>query len=83
MSSTSPWKSQELEQICERYRRLYAGLIYDVLENLGHPNQVVAHEISPLTPEMKLAGPAFTVKGTTSCERNEALRYKRLKMITK
>jgi Demethylmenaquinone methyltransferase len=31
---------------------------------------------------MKLAGPAFTVKGTTSTERDETIRHRRLKMIT-
>jgi regulator of RNase E activity RraA len=30
---------------------------------------------------MKLAGPAFTVKGTMSCEKDESKRYKRLAMI--
>src|SRR6266849_6457911 len=72
---------QEMEQVCARYRNLYAGAIYDVLEHFGYPNQVLSHEFSPLSPEMKLAGPAFTVKGTMSCERNEAVRYKRLEMI--
>jgi 4-hydroxy-4-methyl-2-oxoglutarate aldolase len=72
----------EMEQIRERYLRLYAGLVYDVLEHLGYPNQVLSHQIAPLTPDMKLAGPAFTVKGTPSVERDEARRYKRLKMIT-
>ncbi len=71
-----------MEQICERYLRLYAGLLYDVLEHLGYPNQVLSHHIAPLTPEMKLAGPAFTVKGAPACERDESRRYKRLKMIT-
>jgi regulator of RNase E activity RraA len=71
----------ESEQICGRYQHLYAGVVYDVLEHLGYPNQVLAHEVSPLTPDMKLAGPAFTVKGTMSCERDETVRYKRLEMI--
>lgn len=70
-----------LERICERYRRLYAGAVYDVLEHLGYPNQVLSHDLAPLVPEMKLAGPAFTVKGAATCERNEELRHKRLKMI--
>src|SRR5579875_3393023 len=69
------------EEICERYRRLYAGVIYDVLEHLGYPNQVLTREFAPLLPQMKLAGPAFTVKGTTSSERDETLRYRRLQMI--
>lgn len=82
MTSTTPAIIPELEQVCERYRKLYAGLIYDVLEHLGYPNHVLSHEITSLSPEMKLAGPAFTVKGTPSCERDESRRYKRLKMIT-
>src|SRR5271157_1945428 len=73
--------NQHPEQICERYRQLYAGAVYDVLEHLGYPNQVLTRDMAPLVPDMKLAGPAFTVKGTTSCERNEELRYRRLKMI--
>lgn len=71
-----------LETVCERYRRLYGGVVYDVLENLGFPNQVLSHELTPLAPEMKLAGPAFTVKGTSTGVRDEAGRYKRMKMIT-
>jgi regulator of RNase E activity RraA len=71
----------EMEQVCARYRRLYAGAVYDVLEHLGYPNQVLSHQVAPLTPDMKLAGPAFTVKGTTSCERDEALRHRRLAAI--
>ena len=73
--------SNGLEQTRERYLRLYAGLIYDVLEHLGYPNQVLSHQIAPLTLDMKLAGPAFTVKGMPSCERDESRRFKRLKMI--
>lgn len=35
----------------------------------------------PLAPDMKLAGPAFTVKGTASTEKDEAVRLRRLEMI--
>ena len=71
----------EMKHVCERYRGLYAGGIYDVLEHLGYPNQVLSRTIAPLASDMVLAGPAFTVKGTTTTERDEALRYRRLKMI--
>lgn len=82
MESTLSMRSNNLEQICARYRHLYAGVIYDVLEHLGYPNQVVAHEVAPISLDMKVAGPAFTVKGVPSSERNEALRHRRLKMLT-
>ncbi|HBY59005.1 MAG TPA: hypothetical protein DEH78_04240 [Solibacterales bacterium] len=67
--------------IVERYHKLYGALIFDVLDHLGHPNQAVSHQLAPLNPDMKLAGPAFTVKGTVSCEKDESKRYKRLAMI--
>ncbi len=70
-----------LEEICERYKSCYAGLVYDVLEHFGYPNQALSHDLMPLTPEMKLAGPAFTVKGASKTEKDEALRYRRLEMI--
>jgi regulator of RNase E activity RraA len=70
-----------MENICERYRRLYAALIYDVLEHLGYPSQVLSHQLVPLDRDMKLSGPAFTVKGIISCEKKEELRFKRLAMI--
>lgn len=74
-------RNVNMEDICTRYRQLYGGLVYDVLEHLGYPNQVISHKITPLDPDVKLSGPAFTVKGTMSCVRDEAVRYKRLKMI--
>jgi len=52
-----------LKQICERYKKLYGGPLYDVLEGMGLPNQVLSHQIMPLLPHMKVAGPAYTVKG--------------------
>ncbi len=70
-----------LDDICKRYLRLYGGVVYDVLESLGCPNQVLSHELRPLAPDMKLAGPAFTIKGTATCERDEAGRHKRIALV--
>ena len=52
-----------LKQICERYKKLYGGPVFDTLEAMGLSNQVLSHEIRPLLPHMKIAGPAYTVKG--------------------
>ena len=71
-----------MQEICARYLRLYGGLIYDVLEHMGYSYQAVSHELTPLSQNMKLAGPAFTVKGTTTCVKDVSRRYKRLEMIT-
>jgi 4-hydroxy-4-methyl-2-oxoglutarate aldolase len=71
----------EMEGTCNRYRRLYARLVFDVLEQMGLPNQALSHEIAPLTLDMKLAGPAFTMKGATTAVKDESWRYKRLTAI--
>jgi 4-hydroxy-4-methyl-2-oxoglutarate aldolase len=71
----------ETEHICERYKKLYGGVVYDVLDHFGYSDQVLSHDFTPLKEETKLAGPAFTVKGTVSCEKNTEVRYQRLKMI--
>jgi regulator of RNase E activity RraA len=81
MQKVPTWNNEEMMRIRERYLKVYAGLVYDVLEHLGFPNQVLSHEITPLDPGLLLAGPAFTVKGAVSTERDESLRYKRLRMI--
>lgn len=81
MDESAQAVSVSLEEVCQRYQRLYAGVIYDVLENLGLPNQAVSHHLQPLMPDMKLAGPAFTVKGIMTCERDEEGRHRRIGMI--
>lgn len=72
-----------MAEICQRYQRLYAGVIFDYLDHHGLPHQLLSSALTPLTLDMKIAGPAFTVKGGVSTEKNEAVRYKRLEMITK
>jgi 4-hydroxy-4-methyl-2-oxoglutarate aldolase len=73
--------SPEMAEICARYKRLYAGLLFDVLEHLGLTNQALSHEIMPISPEMKLSGPAFTFKGTTTAVKDESVRYRRLNAL--
>jgi 4-hydroxy-4-methyl-2-oxoglutarate aldolase len=81
MDSQNSVGTSNFHEICERYRRLYAGAVYDVLEEMGHPNQALSHELTALSPGMKLAGPAFTVKGTVTAERAEADRETALQMV--
>jgi regulator of RNase E activity RraA len=71
----------EMERICNHYKKLYSGLIFDVLEHMGFANQTLAHEITPLSLDMKLAGPAFTMKGATTAVKDEKWRYRRLGAI--
>lgn len=81
IKTTSPDLS--MEEICDRYKELYGGAVYDVLESLGYPNQALSHELIALAAGMKLAGPAFTAKGTLSAERDETARHRRMNMVCK
>ena len=74
-------ENNTMEMICKRYNRLYAGLVFDVLESMGYPNQAISHKIMPLTLDMKIAGPAFTIKGSTTAEKDDSIRYRRLDAI--
>jgi hypothetical protein len=55
--------------------------VYDVLEDLGYPKRALSSDLMPLLPQMKIASPAFTVKGMTTTEKNETLRNRRLELI--
>ena len=46
-----------------RLARCYTGAVHDVLRQMGHENIVLPPEIKPLSPTMRLAGPAWTVAG--------------------
>jgi regulator of RNase E activity RraA len=58
-----------------RLARCYTGAVHDVLRELGYENVVLPPAIKPLTPETRLAGPAWTVAGHTdrTLSRHETL----------
>jgi regulator of RNase E activity RraA len=52
-----------LSDLAARYERLSSPLVYDVLNQMGLPNQALSAQIRPLAPDMIVAGPAFTITG--------------------
>ncbi len=58
-------------EIAKRFSPLYSALIYDTLEELGHPDQAISASIKPIEKSMKVAGPAFTVRGSNSPKREK------------
>jgi regulator of RNase E activity RraA len=55
--------NEELDNIRERYLRLYTGAIADMVDKSGHRNQVLPCYITPFTTANRVAGLAFTVQG--------------------
>jgi regulator of RNase E activity RraA len=53
-----------IDAMVERLRQIPTATIFDALDRLGNPNTVLSMGIKPLRNDMRVAGPAFTVKGT-------------------
>ena len=51
------------ESLTARLARCYTGAVHDVLREMGHEKVVLPAAIKPLVPEMRIAGPAWTVAG--------------------
>ncbi len=47
-----------------RFERLYTASVYDVMDEMGLPNQCMALDIKPLDPDWVVAGAALTMKWT-------------------
>jgi regulator of RNase E activity RraA len=52
--------------LCERLLKLQSDTVGDVLDEMGYRHQILSCDIRPISPEMKAAGPAFTIKGQTA-----------------
>lgn len=70
-----------IEELQSRFAPLYSGLIYDVLDHMGYPNQALANEIKPLKDHWLISGPAYTLKLETNPGTDVSLREKRLKLL--
>ena len=65
----------------ERYRKLYAGLVYDACEHLGLKGRSMASGIYPLVHTMKVAGPAFTAQAIATPSLDPKVHDVRLGML--
>jgi len=52
------------KELCERYEKLYTGAVNDVLREMNLLHQTLPNSILPLREDMRVAGIAFTVKGS-------------------
>lgn len=62
------------EEIQGRFLKLYVPAVADVLDEMGYEFQVCDSGLRPLDKSMKLAGPAFTIKGQRNGVVDEATR---------
>jgi 4-hydroxy-4-methyl-2-oxoglutarate aldolase len=73
-----------VEELILRYERLSTPLVYDILDRMGFPHQVLSPRIRPLMPGKVLAGPAFTFEGVgiRPEEYREGIAYQMFREIT-
>jgi 4-hydroxy-4-methyl-2-oxoglutarate aldolase len=66
------------DNLPRRFARVYTAAITDVMDEMGLQRQTLPVAIQPLTPDMRLAGYAFTARGRahrgTPRERDQTLR---------
>jgi regulator of RNase E activity RraA len=51
------------DQFADRLQACYSGAVFDVLDRMGLPAQVLPQTLRPLDPTRKIAGKAYTVEG--------------------
>ena len=72
----------DVEDIARRYKKLYTALIYDTMEiEFGLGGRAMDSGIYPLTNDMKVAGPAFTVIRRTTPARDAYTYNMRLGLV--
>ena len=65
-----------------RLGMLYTGAVADILDDMGRFEQCLPHDIRPVAPAMKIAGPVFTVRGRAR-HHDDGVdpRYKQMDML--
>jgi 4-hydroxy-4-methyl-2-oxoglutarate aldolase len=60
----------EIADLTGRFSSLYTGALTDVLDRHGYLQQTLPHELAPLRPGMRLAGPVYPVLGRPHANRD-------------
>ncbi|WP_342331273.1 RraA family protein [Pedobacter sp. FW305-3-2-15-E-R2A2] len=54
---------KNIKELAGRLEKCYTGAVYDVMRNMGYPDQLLPNHIRPLNLKHKIAGPVFTIEG--------------------
>ena len=78
MMAPAPMATRRPDNLPRRFARLPTAVVTDVMDGLGLLRQTLPSAIQPLTPDMRLAGYAFTARGRAHRgaprERDQTLR---------
>ncbi|HZP19746.1 MAG TPA: dimethylmenaquinone methyltransferase [Bauldia sp.] len=65
-----------------RLKRLYTAAVYDIMDEMGLRHQCLDLAIKPLSGEMRVAGPAFTIAGSADPASDEEYEYTEVRDLT-
>jgi regulator of RNase E activity RraA len=63
-----------VEELSARFRAVYVAAVADALDGKGLWHQIIDRRIQPLTPDMRVAGPAFTMLGRPERSTDRSIR---------
>jgi regulator of RNase E activity RraA len=72
----------EIAGRAERFKKLYTAAVYDILDEMGLPNQCIDLGVHALDRSMRIAGPAFTVAVTADMRSDEEYDLEEVKTFT-
>ena len=81
VKSASMQLPYDVAAVAARFKKMYAGLVYDACEHFGLTGRAMSSGIYPLVPSMQVAGPAFTVRMISTPSRDETTHNIRLGML--
>lgn len=78
MTAETSMATPRTDNLPRRFSRIYTAAVTDVMDEMGLQRQTLPATIQPLTPDMRLAGYAFTARGRphrgSPRERDQTLR---------
>lgn len=73
-----------MKELCDRYEKLYTGVITDILDDYGYEDQTLNRNIKPIDRRMSAVGIAYPVVGRTNRSVNPNDQIRRfLEMLEK
>jgi regulator of RNase E activity RraA len=74
MTGAAPSYPLPIDELRGRYLKVHTAAVFDVLDAMGLPYQLLSHAIQPLADDMLLAGPAVTAKLVEAADMRQAER---------
>lgn len=74
--------AREIAGKAERFKKLYTAAVYDIMDEMGLPNQCMDLGIRALDRSMRVAGPVFTVAVTADMRTDAEYDLEEVKTFT-